>query len=243
MSTSNPGYCMSIVTSEIQLRFLCPDDIHAVRLLCSEWFPIEYPDTWYKDITSNPKFYSLAAVLHGRIIGLIVSEIKSKSRCNREDQDILASSFPVCTQVAYILSLGVVKDYRRHGIASLLLDNLLSYLSCSDRSNCKAIYLHVLSSNKSAINFYEKQRFSRHCFLPFYYSIRGVASDGYTYVLYINGGQPPWSFIDYIKQFGSVLAKLQPCAIPQRLVRGLGYWCCRLISNNATCTTNVEHKC
>ena len=33
-----------------------------------------------------------------------------------QDGDILASSFPVDTQVAYILSLGVVKDLRKHGI-------------------------------------------------------------------------------------------------------------------------------
>lgn len=33
-----------------------------------------------------------------------------------QDGDILASSFPVDTQVAYILSLGVVKEFRKHGI-------------------------------------------------------------------------------------------------------------------------------
>ena len=33
-----------------------------------------------------------------------------------QDGDILASRFPVDTQVAYILSLGVVKEFRKHGI-------------------------------------------------------------------------------------------------------------------------------
>lgn len=33
-----------------------------------------------------------------------------------QDGDILASSFPVETQVAYILSLGVVKEFRKHGV-------------------------------------------------------------------------------------------------------------------------------
>jgi len=43
-----------------------------------------YPDVWYEEIASNPKFYSLAATYHSRIIGLIVCEIKLKSKLNKE---------------------------------------------------------------------------------------------------------------------------------------------------------------
>ena len=43
-----------------------------------------YPDVWYQEITSNPKFYSLAATYHSRIIGLIVCEVKQKARLNKE---------------------------------------------------------------------------------------------------------------------------------------------------------------
>lgn len=43
-----------------------------------------YPDTWFEDITSNQKFYSLAATINSKIIGIIVSEIKTRTRCNRE---------------------------------------------------------------------------------------------------------------------------------------------------------------
>jgi hypothetical protein len=55
-----------------------------VRALCQDWFPIDYPYSWYEDITSNPRFYSLAAVYDGVIIGLIVAEIKSYIKLNRE---------------------------------------------------------------------------------------------------------------------------------------------------------------
>ena len=79
--------------------------------------------------------------------------------------------------------------------ASLLLDSLLSYLTSNERVSCKAVYLHVLATNSIAIRFYQRRSFHPHSFLPFYYSIQGKPRDGYSYVLYINGGQPPWSLI------------------------------------------------
>ncbi|CAL1535623.1 unnamed protein product [Lymnaea stagnalis] len=183
------------VQQEVQLRFLGPADVSEVKKLCREWFPIEYPDSWYEEITSNSRFYSLAATYHGLIIGLIVAELKPQGKLNKEDGDLLASYYPPSAQVAYILSLGVVGDFRRNGIASLLLDSLLSYLTSKDRFDCKAVYLHVLSTNTVALRFYERRRFRRHLFLPYYYAIQGKARDGYSYVLYINGGEPPWSIL------------------------------------------------
>lgn len=63
-----------------------------VRHLCQDWFPIDYPDSWYHDITSDPRFYSLAAIYGGIIIGLIVAEIKSYSGLNKEVK-VLSSGF------------------------------------------------------------------------------------------------------------------------------------------------------
>ena len=37
-------------------RFLSPSDTEQVKVLCRSWFPIEYPDTWYQEITANPRF-------------------------------------------------------------------------------------------------------------------------------------------------------------------------------------------
>lgn len=62
-------------------------------------------------------------------------------------------------------------------------------------SDCKAIYLHVLTSNDVAISFYERRQFRKHLYLPFYYSLHGKNCDGYSYVLYINGGYPPWTLL------------------------------------------------
>ena len=174
---------------ELQLRFLSPQDLDQVKttpqiflwqilkyffqvkMLCRDWFPIDYPDTWYQEITSNPRFFSLAATLSGSIIGLIVAETKELAQLAKEDRSLLANCFlsntkvifPVwlCdqwlnfSQVGYILSLGVCQSYRKQGIASLLLDQLISYLNNNFSNQVKALYLHVLTTNTQAITFYE----------------------------------------------------------------------------------------
>ncbi|PIK47436.1 hypothetical protein BSL78_15687 [Apostichopus japonicus] len=183
------------VRETFKLRLLCPEDVPEVKALCGDWFPVEYPDSWYHDITSDSRFHSLAAVINNEIVGLLVSEVKARARLHREDSTILSSAFPSITQVAYILSLGVVSTFRRLGIATALLTNLLNYLNTHDKLNIKAVYLHVLASNTNAISFYEKHSFRRHEYLPYYYAIRGKGKDGLSYVLYVNGGQPPWTLL------------------------------------------------
>ncbi len=91
---------------EVQLRFLNPGDLCEVKRLCQEWFPIEYPDSWYSDITSNNKFYAVACILRGQIIGLVVAEIKDALKLPKEDSTILAPTFRKGTKIGYILSLG-----------------------------------------------------------------------------------------------------------------------------------------
>ena len=89
----------------LQLRFLSPEDIDQVKMLCRDWFPIDYPDTWYQEITSNPRFFSLAATLSGSIIGLIVAEIKELSQLAKEDRSLLANCFFSNTKVISSSSL------------------------------------------------------------------------------------------------------------------------------------------
>lgn len=45
---------------------------------------LRYPDSWYRDITSNKKFFSLAATYRGAIVGMIVAEIKNRTKIHKE---------------------------------------------------------------------------------------------------------------------------------------------------------------
>lgn len=100
----------------------------------------------------------MAAVYNRSIIGLIVAEIKPYDKLNLEDTAILAKSLRNNAQIGYILSLGVAKEYRRNGIASLLLDSFLRNLTTPEKKKVKAVFLHVLTSNSAAIMFYEARR-------------------------------------------------------------------------------------
>ncbi|TMW49129.1 hypothetical protein DOY81_005784 [Sarcophaga bullata] len=143
--------------NDVQLRFLVPDDLTEVRTLCQDWFPIDYPLSWYEDITSSSRFFSLAAVYNLAIIGLIVAEIKPYKNLNKEDKGILPDSMGKTADIGYILSLGVHRKHRRNGIGSLLLDALINHLTTAERQSVKAIFLHVLTTNQPAILFYEKR--------------------------------------------------------------------------------------
>lgn len=55
-----------------------------VKVLCRQWFPVEYPDAWYEDITSSPRFYALAALNNDKIMGLLVAETKTLSKLSKE---------------------------------------------------------------------------------------------------------------------------------------------------------------
>ncbi|CAM1322594.1 NAA60 (predicted) [Pycnogonum litorale] len=222
--------------SALQLRFLCPRDVDEVKELCTEWFPINYPDSWFKEIASNPNFYSLAAIYQHHIVGLIVSELKPLKQCSKEDRDILSPHFLTTAFVAYILTLGVHKEYRRNGIGSLLLDNLINHLVNSPETmNCKALYLHALTTNKSAIMFYECKNFKPHSYLPCYYSINGRSLDGFSYVLYVNNGYPPWNLLDCVRGIFETLYILSPCRIAKKVGHVLHFVC----MNTVTCFRKI----
>ncbi|CAF1372161.1 unnamed protein product [Adineta steineri] len=197
----------------ITFRFLRPGDQSEVKILCRDWFPIEYPDKWYDDIVYDKKYFALAVcdVCTQQIIGLIVANILPIENCNREDQQILNRIFSLTASACYILILGVVKEYRRQGLANLLLENLLNTLYRHE--TCKAVYLHVLHSNKQAIQFYQSNLFQYRTHLPYYYLIKGEHLDAYCFVRYLNGGYPPFTLTDFATNAWSYLTQIKPCRL------------------------------
>lgn len=165
----------------------------SVQKLCEECFPIRYPDWWYENILSDRVQFSLGAFSGTQLVGIIVAEYQTPREA-REQGKIPYS----CTNysVAYIISLGVKTEFRRQGIARKLTHLLFDSL----KTECKLVYLHVESSNKVAIDFYQWQNFLEHCRIPGYYTINDSPADALVYTYSIHGGplEPmEWSELFY----------------------------------------------
>jgi ribosomal protein S18 acetylase RimI-like enzyme len=98
-----------------------------------------------------------------------------QSQCDAEDRDIvppppLGFSEQEIPHVVYVLTVGVMAEYRQGGLATRLVRNLIarveSDLGSPESPRCSCIYLHVLTTNVPAIRFYEKLGFKKHKLLP-----------------------------------------------------------------------------
>jgi len=153
----------------------------SVQKLCEECFPLRYPDWWYENILSDRVQFSLGAFSGDQLVGMIVAEYQTPREA-REQGKILYS----CSNysVAYIISLGVKAEFRRQGIARKLIRVLFDSL----QTECKLVYLHVQSSNQTAIDFYQWQNFQEYCQISGYYTIDEAPADALVYICPIHGG-------------------------------------------------------
>lgn len=188
------------IADSFTLRKLEIWDRLAVETLCNQSFPIQYPDCWYDEVVSGG--LTSTGLFDGEhLAAMIVSETKFLSDCNIEDQDILAESN---VHVTYILSIAVNKKFRRMGLATRLLNNLMTSLT-DNPPFTRAVFLHVLSTNSAALSFYRMHGFEFHASLREYYKINEEYADGCTYVKYINGTNAPVSFSDICKTLGNTI--------------------------------------
>eukprot|EP00742_Colponemidia_sp_Colp-10_P009813 GILJ01010736.1.p1 GENE.GILJ01010736.1~~GILJ01010736.1.p1 ORF type:complete len:259 (-),score=23.82 GILJ01010736.1:238-972(-) len=194
---------------QLSYRTLQPTDMEEVKALHSEWFPIRYDQSFF-DSAASGKILSLAAtqtIKGGKeiVVGLITVQIGSELGYEDSNAVLRCSLFELDRQLAYILTLGVIPEYRRKGVASLLLQKCVEMVKRTAPTRCKAVYLHVVAYNSSAISFYERNKFILVRRLEEFYNIKGQRFDAFLYAVYINGGQPPfqWSEVwDCVARFG-----------------------------------------
>lgn len=150
-----------------------------------------YDDVWYNHVTNGQYFYPVAAILNGKIVGILVADLVFKWCSDEADENLwtLTRCQPESPMV-YILALAVLKEFRRLGIGSLLLNRLIKAITTELDSlrlheSVGGIYLHVQCKNKAAIKFYERQNFKLHRYLPYYYFLDD-GCDAYSFVLDLN---------------------------------------------------------
>ncbi|KAL5211975.1 hypothetical protein ABZP36_022822 [Zizania latifolia] len=189
----------------IEYRSIHPSDLEVIEKIHLALFPIRYEREFFLNVVNGHGIVSWGAVDTSRsddrrdeLIGFVTmrmipsqdSEIEDLFRYNSSRKDLT---------LVYILTLGVVDRYRNLGIASSLVREVIKY--AASISNCRGVYLHVISYNQPAISFYNKMLFKLVRRLPLFYYIRGQHYDSYLFVYYVNGGRSPCSPLEVITSF------------------------------------------
>ncbi|KAK4468450.1 hypothetical protein MN116_007655 [Schistosoma mekongi] len=113
----------------LNFRGVSKYDVIKLQSLYEECFPVSYPASWFQDLLNNSNLISIVAVSDDDLVGILVGTVTTLGCCGADDRRLLASSFPLSTSVAYILSLGVTSSFRSKGVASLLLRSFIGYVS------------------------------------------------------------------------------------------------------------------
>ncbi|XP_049937006.1 histone acetyltransferase MCC1 isoform X2 [Nymphaea colorata] len=184
----------------IVYRPIRPSDREALEAMHAALFPIRYEPEFFLNVVNGHDIVSWAAVDRSRpdgnddeIIGFVTVRVMIATE--NEIGDILGYGSSRTNQtLVYILTLGVAEQYRNLGIASSLVQEVIKY--ASSLPECKAVYLHVIDYNESAILFYKKMNFRCLRRLPSFYYINSQHFDAYLYVYYVNGGRSPQSALE-----------------------------------------------
>jgi ribosomal protein S18 acetylase RimI-like enzyme len=151
----------------LSYRCIMPKDRERIQLLHEEWFPVAYQDDFYDNLvlgrmltTNNPLYTNLMCNKQDEIKACLVGMSVQGTKLNLASRQLLLPDWPHRHERAfYIMTLGTVPEFRHMGLATSLIDELVQVVQ-SDRE-CGAMYLHVITSNQSAIRFYERLKFWR----------------------------------------------------------------------------------
>ncbi|KAL9249105.1 Histone acetyltransferase MCC1-like protein [Drosera capensis] len=181
----------------ITFRPIRPSDLEVLEELHRDLFPIGYEPEFFHNVVNGNDIVSWGVVDHSRpnylgdqLIGFVTAKIFLAKESEISDL-IRCDSSSVDQTLVYILTLGVVGSYRKLGIASALIKEVIKY--ASSIPTCRAVYLHVISYNAPAIHLYRKMSFTCVRCLYGFYLISGQQYDSYLFVYYVNGGKSPCS--------------------------------------------------
>lgn len=200
-----------IQSEEIIVRRLEDSDLPDVKDLEAEWFPFKYSDQFYTQIHDKQNIlafgsfwkpasnqgdiakYSTEEILLGVIMVRYEANRTALNYVNKSTGVIqnlsCCASFcnylwNMCSVNAYIMTIGVIDEARRLGVASMLINHVVATIK-STRKDCIALALHVIEKNMTAIKCYEKNQFVHVFDVPNYYDILGKHYNGKYYIRHI----------------------------------------------------------
>lgn len=127
---------------DIKFGDLNEKNVEQFRILNYVNLPVVYSEDFYRRLTSYTR-YSKLAYLKDVLVGAI--------SCKEDTQED-------GSKAVYIMTITVLKHYRRYGIGSKLLEKAIE--DCGKSKQIKKMTLHVQKGNDSAMEFYKKAGFN-----------------------------------------------------------------------------------
>jgi ribosomal-protein-alanine N-acetyltransferase len=141
----------------IIVRRSTQEDLEAVIEVNEKELPEDYPYFFYKSILDNyPEAFLVACNDIGKIVGYIMWRVERTP----------AKHSLKLVNKGHLVSIAVLKDYRRLGVAKALLSNSMKNLK---KYKIDEFVLEVRVSNYTAINLYRKYNFTTHSIKEKYY--------------------------------------------------------------------------
>jgi len=149
---------------EAAISFVSEEHLQSIRRLTATTLPVRYSDGFFTQTITDPVAKQLSRV------ALYKSEPIGWIRCRLEPctlNSFVSQPDPPLSQI-YIQALALLSPYRGLGLATLLLEAMLSSgIALAQSTIC--IYAHVWEKNEDALDWYAKRGFKRIMLVEHYY--------------------------------------------------------------------------
>lgn len=147
----------------VEIRGPTKEDMPSFKKLNSILLPIPYPESFYKEILTDPvdRSITLMALWHdspsdiGKVTGRLVGAIRC--RLFNKPPGNSASKARVDGPMLYLSTLVLLSPYRSYGIAAHMLDCLIR--SAVENYGITSVGAHVWEANEEGLQWYRKRGF------------------------------------------------------------------------------------
>ena len=156
-------------------------ELAELRKLHTEWFPVAYNEEFYTAVERGDNVLTvLVDCVGGGVVGAATVAIRRRERQYNPGEELvreICGMDPETTNIAYILTLGVVDELRGKGLGRQILEKILSEIPKID-PECQLVMLHVIEYNRKALRLYTQMNFTEYKKEPNFYFLGEESYDG-----------------------------------------------------------------
>ncbi|GAA5811134.1 hypothetical protein MFLAVUS_004563 [Mucor flavus] len=145
------------ITSRISLGSVTNETLPDLVDLHARVFPVSYGEKFYEEVMNAG---DLAKLIYydNQYAGAVCCRLEPSKYANY-------------TARVYMMTLGVLKNYRSLGLGSILIENIMENARRATNPIVTSLYLHVQTANEQAIRFYTRNGFRIQAVVYDYYKL------------------------------------------------------------------------